>query len=78
MSTKPKTYYQCLLRRGMSHQHAWIEDRGAHEGLSVELLPSREPWEVVTAFRHHALSEDQLKEMKQLHRGSLPSVEAMV
>lgn len=77
MSTKPKTYYQCLLRRGCSLQHAWIEDAGAREGAQVELLPSREPWEVVTAFRHHALSDDQLREMKQLHRGSLPSVEPM-
>lgn len=77
VSTSNKVYYQCLLRRGMSQQHAWIESRGATEGALVELLPSREQWRVHAVFSANPLPEDQLKELKSLNRASLPSVEAM-
>jgi hypothetical protein len=56
---------------------AWIEERGAKLGAQVELLPSREWWEV-SAVHRHTLPEDALKEHQRLHRGSLPSVERMV
>lgn len=68
--------YQCRLRRGDSETTAWLPARGAKAGVSVELLPSRELWEVVEVFGH-GLPEDVLKRNQRLNRGSLPSVERM-
>lgn len=71
-----KQYFQCRLRRGDSETTGWIEARGAKAGATVELLPSRELWEVAEVFKH-GLPEDVLKENQRLNRGSLPSVERM-
>lgn len=71
-----KKYRQCRLRRGDSQTTAWIETRGAKVGASVELLPSRELWEVIEVFAH-TLPEGVLRENQRLNRGSLPSVEQM-
>lgn len=71
-----KQYFQCRLRRGNGETLGWIEARGAKVGASVELLPSREFWEVVEVFEL-GLPEDMLKEQQRLHRNSLPSVEGM-
>jgi hypothetical protein len=74
--TSAKQYFQCRLRRGDSERVGWIEARGATVGVSVELLPSGELWEVVEVFEH-GLPEAVLKEQQRLNRGSLPSVERM-
>ncbi|OBK49421.1 hypothetical protein A5656_28465 [Mycobacterium gordonae] len=71
-----KQFYQCRLRRGNTETTAWIEARGAKLGATVELLPSREVWEVAQVYEH-GLPEDVLKENQRLNRGSLPSVERM-
>lgn len=71
-----KQYFQCLLRLGDSQTTGWIEARGAKVGATIELLPSRELWEVAEVFQH-GLPEDILKEQQKLNRRSLPSIEAM-
>ena len=68
-------YYQCRLRRGDSETTAWIPARGAYVGKSVELLPSREFWEVVEVG--NSLPEDMLREQQKLNRHSLPSIDPM-
>lgn len=69
-----KQYFQCRLQRGESVTTGWIEARGAKVGATVELLPSRELWEVAEVFTH-GLPEDVLRENQKLNRRSLPSVE---
>lgn len=71
-----KQYYQCRLKKGTATTTAWIEKRGAKVGVSVELLPSKQLWQVTAVF-DHGLPEDMLKEHQALHRNSLPSVEGM-
>lgn len=71
-----KQYYQCRLQRGRSVATGWIEARGAKEGATVELLPSRENWRVVVVYRH-GLPEDVLREHQMMNRRSLPSVEGI-
>jgi hypothetical protein len=71
-----KQYFQCLLRQGNSETTGWIEARGAKVGVTVELLPSHEMWEVAEVFTH-GLPEDVLKEHQKLNRNSLPSIERM-
>lgn len=71
-----KLHYQCRLRRGTAETTAWIEARGAKTGVSVELLPDREMWEVVEVFKL-GLPESMLKEHQRMHRNSLPSIEGM-
>lgn len=68
--------FQCRLRRGVSEQVAWIPARAAKVGLSVELLPSKEFWDVVEVFKH-GLEQADLKEHQRLNRNSLPSVKGM-
>jgi hypothetical protein len=72
-----KKYVQCHLRRGRSETTGWIEKRGATVGVSVELLPGKELWEVVGVFRDVVMSESMLKEHQLMHRASLASVEPM-
>lgn len=69
-------YYQCHLRRGNSETTGWIEARGAKVGAKVELLPSKELWDVV-AVSTRSMPEHLLKEHQKLNRNSLPSVEGM-
>lgn len=68
------TYQQCRLQRGTEITTGWIETRGAKKGARVEVLPSREWWDVVEVFPH-TLTEDLLREQQRLNRRSLPSVE---
>jgi hypothetical protein len=72
-----KQYFQCRLRRGDAQTVGWIEARGAKVGASVELLPSRERWEVTEVYEH-GLPEDYLKELQSMHRRSLPSIEPII
>jgi hypothetical protein len=72
-----KQYYQCLMRMGTLETTGWIEARGARKGAQVELLPSRELWEVVKVFKENVLPEESLRETQRLNRRSLPSVEPM-
>lgn len=69
-----KQFQQCRLRRGTAETVGWIEKRGARRGARVELLPSRELWDVVEVFAH-TLPEDSLRETQRLNRRSLPSVQ---
>jgi hypothetical protein len=71
-----KQFFQCRLRRGDQVTTGWIEARGAKPGATVELLPSRELWEVAEVF-DHGLPEDVLKDQQKLNRKSLPSIEGM-
>lgn len=70
---KAKQYFQCRLRRGDTETIGWIEARGAKVGASVELLPSREWWEVTEVYEH-GLPEEDLKKLQSMHRRSLPSI----
>jgi hypothetical protein len=72
-----KQYYQCRLRMGTLETTGWIEKRGAKVGASVELLPSREKWEVVEVFALNVLPEESLRETQRLNRNSLRSIEPM-
>lgn len=72
-----KIYYQCRLQRGSLVTTRWIEARGAKLGKRVEVLPSRDLWDVVEVFKERGMPEDMLKEHQRLNRGSLPSVERM-
>lgn len=69
-------YYQCRLQHGDTTTTGWIEARGAQVGAAVQLLPSREFWDVVEVYTH-GLPGDVLKEHQQLNRKSLPSIEPM-
>src|SRR4051812_15842230 len=71
-----KHYYQCHLRRGAETTTGWIEERGARVGATVELLPARALWQVVSVHGPR-LAEHMLREQQRLNRGSLPSVERM-
>ena len=71
-----KQYFQCRLQRGISETVGWIEAKGAKVGASVELLPSKEMWDVVEVYEH-GLPEDILKEYQRLNRKSLPSIQAI-
>lgn len=73
-----KQYFQCRLEFETSTgttivQMAWIEQRGAKLGASVELLPTKQLWKVVEVF-DHGLPEDMLKEHQRMNRKSLPSI----
>jgi hypothetical protein len=70
-----KTYYQCELSLNSSHTTAWIEERGAHEGAEVQIMPEREWWTVDKVYRDHPLPENALREYQRQNRHSLPSVE---
>lgn len=72
-----KKYKQCSIRREHWVQTAWIETRGARVGFVVELLPSRDKWEVIEVFNSVVLDEVQLREIRTLNRASLPSVDPM-
>lgn len=76
MSSQQQYYYQCRLINGETETVGWIEARGARPGARVELLPGREVWEVAEVYVH-GLPREHLKELQQLHRHSLPSVEGM-
>lgn len=71
-----KKHYQCRMRRGNTETIRWIEARAAKVGAQVEVLPSREMWDVVEVYRL-GLPEDILKKQQQLSRNSLPSVEGI-
>lgn len=71
-----KKYFQCRLQRGDTETTGWIESRGAIAGRTVELLPSKDLWQVVQVFEP-GLAENLLKEHQKLNRGSLPSVQRM-
>lgn len=71
--TETEKYYQCRLRKGSAETTGWIEARGAYVGKSVELLPSKELWEVVEVG--NMMPKTMLKEHQFMHRGSLPSVD---
>lgn len=71
-----KQYFQCRLRRDEAETTGWIEARGAKLGATVQLLPSREMWEVAEVFGH-GIPENLLKEHQRLNRKSLPSVESI-
>ena len=72
-----KKFVQCLLRHETTETTGWIEKRGAKVGVSVELLPGKDLWEVIEVFDGVVMSETMLKEHQMLHRGSLASVEPM-
>ena len=65
---------QVELIHGTSCQTAWIDAEAAKVGNKVQLLPSKEFWEVVVVFER-TLSDSGLKELQHLNRHSLPSVE---
>ena len=74
-----KSYRQCKLRRGATTTTAWIEDRAAKVGKSVEVkdLPHADLlWKVVEAYGHE-IPDDMLKEHQRMNRNSLLSVEPM-
>ena len=76
---KPLQYYQCRLQRTQGKttytKIGWIEARGAKVGVEVELLPSKQFWEVVEVFG--SLPEDMLKKHQSMHRKSFASIEPM-
>lgn len=79
MTTTPIQYYQCklsMVRMPGRHTIGWIEKRGAKVGAKVEMLPSKEFWEVIEVF-DHGMPEDMLKEHQRNHRKSFASIEAM-
>lgn len=71
-----KKYQQCKLGRNGKTTTAWIEQRGCIVDALVVLKihPVNETWRVIEVF-DPVMDEDQLKEHKAMHRGSLPSVE---
>jgi hypothetical protein len=67
------TYYQCRFQRG-SKTIAWIEERGAKVGASVELKTADgERWNVIEMFVP-GLDEAKLREKQQNDRNALPSI----
>jgi hypothetical protein len=68
------TYYQCRFKRGESETIAWIEERGAKVGASVELKTADgERWNVIEVFAP-GLDEAKLREKQQNDRNALPSI----
>jgi hypothetical protein len=68
------TYYQCRFKRGESETIAWIEERGAKVGASVELKTADgECWDVIEVFTP-GLDEAKLREKQQNDRNALPSI----
>jgi hypothetical protein len=74
-------YYQCRLTRlvidnEVATTTGWIEARGAKVGVRVELLPSRQIWEVAEVY-DHSMPLTLLKDHQRMNRHSLPSIEAI-
>ena len=68
---KQKTFFQCELRKGTGRDHAYIEDRGAVVGKSVELGGSGtgDFW-TVASVSDRGVSEDQFKRIQNhVHKG---------
>lgn len=74
-----KQYQQCRLRKDHTETTGWIEERGAKEGATVEILKPEEmagDWEVVKVY-DTMLGETMLKEHQKLNRKSFKSIEPM-
>jgi hypothetical protein len=67
-------YLQCKLKDGNAELTAWIEERGAKPGARVELKAVPGLWEVTEVYDNVRLGAAVLREMQDMHRGSLPSV----
>jgi hypothetical protein len=67
-------FIQCKLKQGTANQQAWIEERGAKQGASVEVPELGGFWEVIHVFGEVVLTKDKLREQQKLNRNSLPSI----
>lgn len=66
---------QCRLRRNNEETTAWIDERGARKGTSVELLlrDGSEFWTVAEVY-DFAMEQSVLEGHNRLNRNSLPSI----
>jgi hypothetical protein len=68
------TYFQCELSREGHTTVAWIEERGAKVGASVELKSADgEFWRVKKVYAHD-LDEAALRQKQANDRNALPSI----
>lgn len=63
---------QCELSRGSERTILWIDNRGAIEGASVELVGSG-MWRVETVYPTDVSSTD-IREKQRMDRNALPSI----
>lgn len=61
------TLKQCLLSKGNECQTAWIEERGAIKGASVELKELNEFWKVEEVY-HGAITAKEAQILRDNHR----------
>lgn len=67
-------FYQCRFQRDGSETVAWIEERGAKLGASVELKSADgERWTVVEVY-HPGIDEAKLREKQANDRNALSSI----
>lgn len=66
-------YYQCRLSQGDQRLVGWIEERGAKEGLSVEIKGEPGLWRVARVYEP-PLDAAWLHEKQRRDRGSLKSL----
>lgn len=68
-------YHQCRLTRGESECTAWIPERGAKEGVQIELGGrGGKLWTVAHVYGIVALSKADLDERERDSRKATPSV----
>jgi hypothetical protein len=65
--------YQCRLRQGDAQLVAWIEQRGAREGMRVELKGEAGLWDVVEVYQPGRSAAWLQENANRVHKG-LPSL----
>lgn len=68
------TYFQCRMRQGTAETVAWIEERGAKVGASVELKSADGKfWDVIEVYPG-GIDEAALRQKQANDRNALPSI----
>lgn len=67
-------HYQCVLEQGTERLIGWIEDRGAKEGLKIEIKGRAGLWRVAKVHPEVARTAAQLAEKRTRDRSGLLSI----
>jgi len=66
-------YHQCLLTRDGLKQTAWIEERGAKQGATVEVKFDKSLWHVEHVY-HPGVEAADLHKKQERDRGCFASI----
>jgi hypothetical protein len=67
-------YFQCELHQGTERLVGWIEDRGAKEGLRVEVKTRDGLWRVAKVWEENPIDAAWLAEKRGRDRKGLKSI----